>query len=329
VLAELFKNGPLDKLVAGDEVAARYAGHPRADTLLTIHSFRNLGYDYATIRASDFKFPVGEHAQKNTISLNDAPVITDRASFEKYPWPELSMFPSKLADLKGLVPDGMKLIIIGPGGVLENAIRLVGYDNLCLMIYDDPKLVEEIFAAVGRRLVDYYREAVQHDIVGAVWANDDWGFKTQTMLAPADMRRFVVPWHKKIAEVAHAAGRPTIMHCCGRLDEVYDDIIDIIRHDGKHSYEDAIEPVEQAYERLSSRIAVIGGMDVDFVCRSTPAEVYRRARAMVERSAARGSYALGTGNSVPEYVPHANYFAMLAAANRERDDAWAEWADKL
>lgn len=329
VLAELFLNEPLYRLAAGPELAARFAGHPREDSLVTMHGFRNLGYDYATIRASDFRFPVGEVAHKSTQSLNAGALIADRAGFEKYPWPELADFPSRLADVGRLVPEGMKLIVIGPGGVLENAIRLVGYDSLCLMIYDDPDLVTEIFASIGRRLVDYYREAVQHEAVGAVWANDDWGFKTQTMLAPADMRRFVVPWHKRIAEVVHAAGRPVIMHCCGRLDEVYDDIIDVIGHDGKHSYEDAIEPVERAYERLRGRIAVIGGLDVDFVCRSEPADIFRRACAMIERSRTGGAYALGTGNSVPEYVPQRNYFAMLAAANRERDDGWARWAEGL
>jgi len=35
---------------------------------------------------------------------------------------------------------------------------------------------------------------------------------------------------------------------------------------------------------------------------------------MLDRSARAGGYALGTGNSVPEYVPDANYFAMISAA---------------
>jgi uroporphyrinogen decarboxylase len=68
---------------------------------------------------------------------------------------------------------------------------------------------------------------------------------------------------------------------------------------------------------------------VDFVCRSTPAEVHARSRAMLERAGARGGYALGTGNSVPEYVPLEKYFAMISAANRERDSAWAAWAEAL
>ena len=128
------------------------------------------------------------------------------------------------------------------------------------------------------------------------------------------MRRFVFPWHKKLVAAAHAAGRPAILHSCGNLAPVMDDIIDDIGYDGKHSYEDAILPVEEAYERYGSRIAVLGGMDVDFVCRSTPEKIYERSRAMLEKTRGRGGYALGTGNSVPPYVPQAHYFAMIRAA---------------
>jgi uroporphyrinogen decarboxylase len=34
---------------------------------------------------------------------------------------------------------------------------------------------------------------------------------------------------------------------------------------------------------------------------------------MLERTWDRGGYALGTGNSVPTYIPDENYFALLAA----------------
>jgi uroporphyrinogen decarboxylase len=50
------------------------------------------------------------------------------------------------------------------------------------------------------------------------------------------------------------------------------------------------------------------------VIRRSPADVYRRSAAMLERTRERGGYALGTGNSVPEYVPSDHYFAMTAAA---------------
>ncbi len=34
-------------------------------------------------------------------------------------------------------------------------------------------------------------------------------------------------------------------------------------------------PVEEAYDRYHSRIAILGGIDLDFVCRSTPEQIYQ------------------------------------------------------
>jgi uroporphyrinogen decarboxylase len=209
------------------------------------------------------------------------------------------------------LPSGMKLIVSGPRGVLENVIKLVGYENLCYMTIDDETLVSDIFEAVGSRIVKYYENCVSHEAVGAIIGNDDWGFKSQTLLPPDSMRRLVFPWHKQIVSIAHAAGKPAILHSCGCLKDIMDDIIDDIQYDGKHSYEDAIQPVEDVYNQYHDRIAILGGIDVDFVCRSTPEAVYERSQQMLKHDKA---YALGTGNSVPEYVPDENYFAMIQAA---------------
>ncbi len=312
-LFEFFLNGPLHtKLATGGGVEP---GSPEE----TVVAFRNAGYDYTTISPSDFHFPVGEHHNAQTISLNEGNVIRDRASFDLYRWPDPAKADFSLLERGAVVlPEGMKAICQGPGGLLENIISLVGFDNLCFLLADDPELTAEIFDAIGSRLVDFYRILVQHDAVGAIIGNDDWGFKTQPMISPDDMRRYVVPWHKRIAQVAHDAGKPAIMHCCGNVDDLMDDIINDIGYDGKHSYEDTIMPVEDAYETYGSRIAILGGLDVDFVIRSTPEEVYHRAKAMLERSAERGSYALGTGNSVPEYIPDDHYFAMIRAVTESR-----------
>ncbi len=55
-------------------------------------------------------------------------------------------------------------------------------------------------------------------------------------------------------------------------------------------------------------------MDVDYVISHSENEVYNRAMAMLERSSERGGYALGTGNSVPDYIPDRQYLAMIKAA---------------
>jgi uroporphyrinogen decarboxylase len=246
--------------------------------------------------------------------LNEGSVIHNRSDLDAFQWPDPQAAQYSLLDeIAGELPAGMKLVVYSPDGVFENVVDLVGFENLCLMIADDPALAEAIFEKVGERLLRYFELASRHASVGAVIGNDDWGFKTHTMLKPADLRRFVFPWYRRINESVHAAGKPVILHSCGHFTRIIDDIIADMQFDARHSYEDTIMPVEEAYERYHDRIAILGGIDVDFVCRSRPEEVFERSQAMLERAAGRGGYALGTGNSVPEYVPDSGYFAMIRA----------------
>jgi uroporphyrinogen decarboxylase len=247
------------------------------------------------------------------VSLNEGALITDRAGFEAYAWPDPDTADYDQLDAAE-PPEGMKYIVWGPGGVLENMIGIVGFDRLCLMTVDDPDLLEDVSAAVGERLARYYELSARSHNVGALMVNDDWGFKTQTMLDPPNMRKYVIAWHAEIVRRIHATGKPAILHSCGNLEAVMDDIIDVCGYDAKHSWEDAIVSVEDAYEQYGERIAIMGGIDVDFLCRQEPALIYLRSRSMLERSGGRGGYALGSGNSLPDYVPTENALAMRRAA---------------
>lgn len=311
VLFELFMNMPLYETVNG----RRLDGEKPLDVArFTVEAFHRLGYDYATVHASDFHFPLGERRRENSVSLNEGAMIFDEKSFESYAWPDPNACDySTLQKIKAYLPDGMKLMVMGPGGVLENVTSLLGYDNLCYMLYEDPELVGRVFDQVGSRLVAYYKNALCFDSVGLISSNDDWGFNTQTFLSPEHMRRYVIPWHKKIADTVHAAGRPVLLHSCGYMNEVIDDIV-AAGFDAKHSFEDNIMPIEEAYEKWHGRIALLGGIDMNFICTRPAGDVRARVRAMLERVSGRGGWAVGTGNSIPEYVPYAQYFSMVEEA---------------
>lgn len=311
VLFELFMNMKLYELANGCKPAG---SDELSIARFTVDAFRKLGYDYATLHGSTFSFPRNSQDRRSTISLNDGNIITDEASFEAYEWPDPDAFDySKLERIRPYLPDGMKLMVMGPGGVLENVISLVGYDNLCYMLYDESQLAQQIFDEVGSRILGYYKNVVQYDTVGLISSNDDWGFNTQTMISPDDMRKYVIPWHKKIIELVHGAGKPIFLHSCGNLKELMGDIVDI-GFDAKHSFEDNILPIEDAYEAWHDRIALLGGIDVDFIVRRPAEDVKKRVAAMLERTSGRGGWAVGTGNSVPEYIPIKQYLAMTETA---------------
>ena len=304
----------------------RLAGEPLnretsdADRLMRLYvkAFCAAGYDYTVVPHYHFRglnFPATERDRTESIGMAHGGTIHDRASFEKYPWPDPEATDwEALERLKPHVPDGMKLMIFTSGGVLENLVSLLGYEELCFMLEDDPKLVQEITDAIGSRLLRFYELGLQHDNVGAAFVNDDWGFKSQPFLAPEHMRKLITPWHRRFVQTIHATGRPAILHSCGELKLLWEDIINDLQFDGKHSYEDTILPVEDAYEKYGLRIAILGGIDVDFLCRATPDAIYRRCKAMIERTQTRGGYGLGSGNSIANYVPVENFNALRRAA---------------
>lgn len=286
----------------------------RAAIAATIRANDALGYDYAIITSSGFHYPFGQTAYKGTLSLNDSPVIADRASFDAYPWPDAAAFDAEHIDMaKELLPDGMKLMIWMADGLLETVIRLVGYESLCMMLYDDEALVSDIFERVGAGYLEYFWRCVSRHEVMALVSSDDWGFNTQTMLSPKALRKYVFPWQRAYVNLAHEHGKYAVLHSCGAFGEIIDDILDI-GFDARHSYEDKILPVEDAYEKLHGSIAVLGGIDMDFLVRRSEEEISARARAMLERASNRGGYALGSGNSIADYVPFSHYQAMISTA---------------
>ena len=310
-LFELFMNMPLYETVNGRKYGS-------ADMLgqlaFTAEAFAKLGYDYVTAYASRMEFPTSRRAHLDTVSLSGGGLVSDWESFESYPWPDPDGFDySHLKEIKKYLPGNMKLMVMGPGGVLENVTAIVGYENLCYMLYEDKELVKTLFDQVGRLLLKYYERALAYDTVGFLCLNDDWGFNTQTFLSPAQMREYVFPWHKRMVDLAHAAGRPVLLHSCGNLRDVMEDVF-AMGFDAKHSFEDLIQPVEEAYEQYHDRIAIAGGMDVDFICRQSEDIIRSRVRAMIARTDSRGGYLMGTGNSVPAYMPPNKYLAMVKEA---------------
>jgi uroporphyrinogen decarboxylase len=313
VLFEYFTNNKLNAMLAGQP---GFEPESREDNFrLTIQAFNNAGYDHVTIPSRFYpslKFETAVHPKKASVSQNEGAIIADWESFTNYHWPDPAEGDYSVFDTYApLLPRTMKFVTPGPGGVLENAIDLVGFERLCYMIYEDESLAQAVFDAVGCRLLQFYGFCASAESVGALIVNDDWGFKTQTIFDPENMRKFIFPWHKKIVEAIHDHGKPAILHSCGNIYGMLDEIIDDLGYDAKHSFEDVILPVEEAYQQWGDRIAILGGIDMDFLVTRKPGEIKKRASALLQMTGLKG-YALGSGNSIPEFVPMGNYLAMIS-----------------
>ncbi|MEM5774839.1 MAG: uroporphyrinogen decarboxylase family protein [Anaerolineaceae bacterium] len=238
-------------------------------------------------------------------------VIQTWQDFEQYRWPQwASHNDADFEFMAASLPEGMKMTFT-TGGVLEWVMWLMGFVPFSMALYEQPDLVEAMFQRIGDLLAGVVEKAASLPGVGAFFLGDDMGYKTGTFIKPAHMRQYVFPQQKRLAGITHSHGLPFLLHACGNLETIMDDLIDKVGIDAKHSYEDSILPVTEAKRRYGDRIAILGGVDVHFLCTATEDEVRSYTRHVLEECMPGGGYALGTGNSVANYIPVRNYLAML------------------
>ena len=244
-------------------------------------------------------------------------VIGNRRDFESYPWPDASS-PIDFSHFKtvaGLIPEGVKIVGGVCAGPYEWVSKMMGVMGLSYALADDPDLVTDMFAAVGALHHGAVRQLATMECIGALRQGDDLGFKTSTFLSPDQLRQWVFPVYARMTEEAHRNGKPFILHSCGNLDEVYEDILGC-GIDAKHSFEDVILPVQNFKARYGERVTPLGGLDVDFICRADENELREYARRKIEQCFADGYWALGTGNSLTDYMPVENYITILEEGMR-------------
>ena len=206
-------------------------------------------------------------------------------------------------------------------GIFECVQELVGYEDLCYMRADDPELYEDMFARVGKNNLTIWNRFLKEfgDIYCVCRFGDDLGFKSATLLAEDDIRSLIIPQYKKIIDAVHAAGKPFLLHSCGNIFNVMEDLI-AAGINAKHSNEDQIAYFPVWVEKYGDRIGNFGGIDTDCVCRLDPQQMHEYISDVVSRSVGHGGFAFGSGNSIPDYVPADGYRCMNETVRRIRGD---------
>ena len=78
---------------------------------------------------------------------------------------------------------------IGPEDVVLLHLSIGSPVNEVFRIVNIAASLGRLSGPVGSRLADFYGRCARHPRVGAIIGNDDWGFKTQSMLAPGSSFR--------------------------------------------------------------------------------------------------------------------------------------------
>lgn len=285
--------------------------------------FLECGYDTATFELCIGPIMPGSGALGGHVKG----VIQTREDFERYPWKELpdryfSTYGEYFSALREAMPAGMKAIGGVGNGVFECVQDLVGYMDLCYLSADDPELYADLFAKMGQVSAAIWERFVKEygDIYCVLRFGDDLGYKSNTLLPAEDIRAHVLPVYQSIVEIVHRAGKPFLLHSCGCIFDLMEDLIEKVKINAKHSNEDQIAPFPYWVETYGERIGNFGGIDTDAVCRLSKPEMREYIQEVIAKCTGHGGFAFGSGNSIPNYVPLEGFLTMVETVRELRNE---------
>jgi len=259
-----------------------------------------------------------EDEREHYLTERDIPTIRNRSDHEGYPWPEPSQMCLRDEDRMlietaiDMAPDAMG-ILAHRIGIFEVINHLAGYENYCYLLADDPTLVDEMAERIGRINLRVLEEAVGYDRIDILHMGDDIACRHGLLVSPDLLRRWLFPWMKRYADVAHRHGKVFTYHSDGDFSAVVEDII-AAGVDGKQAFEDLSYPVTAFKKQYGDRIAALGGIDMDKLVRLPEPELRQYVRQVLGVCTRGGGYAVGSGNCFAPYVPDSQYMAMLDEA---------------
>jgi uroporphyrinogen decarboxylase len=193
--------------------------------------------------------------------------------------------------------------------------NLCGMERLLTSYIEEPAFARRL----GEVVVDYSarlcRLAVREG-AEVVVLSDDYAFKSGPLMSPGQFREFVAPLLLQAVEAVHDAGALCVKHTDGNAWDLLGGIVE--------AGVDAVGPLEpgagmdlaRVKQRFGNRVAVVGNVDVDLLCRGTPDEVRAATRAVVESASPGGGYVLSSGNTITSAVQPANFLAMVEEGRR-------------
>jgi len=211
-------------------------------------------------------------------------------------------------------PDRFRVYALG-FSLYERAWTLRGMENLMMDFIEHPDFVRELLDAIVEWNIAQVEEALKYDI-DCVYFGDDWGQQRGLQMGPRIWREFIRPAAERMYRVVKEAGRYVMIHSCGDVDELFDDLIEMGLN-CFNPFQPEVMEVDALVRRYRGRLAFFGGLSTQQTLPyGSPAEVCRETEHLLEMGS-DGGYILSPAHAVPGDVPLENMLAFIEAAQAQ------------
>ena len=242
--------------------------------------------------------------------------VLPRPTLESYSFPDplaptaFSGVPEKSKQYK----DRFRVFVLG-FSLYERAWTLRGLQPLLMDFYDNPKFMHELLKTITDYNIIQIKEAVKYDI-DAIRFGDDWGQQHGLQMGPKLWHEFIYPQLKRMYRVVKDANKYVIIHSCGDVDELFDDLVDI-GVNCFNPFQPEVMDIVSLMKQYRGRLAFHGGMSTQKILPYGSVEDVRRETQRLLELGRDGGYIFSPAHDVPKDVPLENMLAFIETVQNQ------------
>lgn len=194
----------------------------------------------------------------------------------------------------------------------ERAWTLRGMPELMIDMLEAPDWVDRLLDAITEFNLGIIEEAVKYDI-DAMMFGDDWGHQRGLLLSPRLWRRFLKPRLAQMYGAVKRAGKAVFIHSCGKVQELFPDLIAIGVDVFNPFQPEVMDPYEMK-RQFGRDLSFFGGMSIQRILPyGTPQQVRDEARRLMDEVGRGGGYIIAPSHDMTGDIPTENMVAFIEA----------------
>ncbi|HET6486124.1 MAG TPA: uroporphyrinogen decarboxylase family protein [Spirochaetia bacterium] len=194
--------------------------------------------------------------------------------------------------------------------LFERAWTLAGMENVLASMVDDKGFVNELLDRILDFDLEVTRKALSYDIDGMRFG-DDWGQQRGLIMGPVLWRELIKPRIARLYALVHAAGKRVFIHSCGKVDELFPDLIEV-GVDVFNPFQPEVMDVEEMKRLHGERISFFGGISTQRTLPyGTVEQVRTEVRTLIRTVGNGGGYIAAPAHDIPKDAKPQNVAAML------------------
>ena len=194
--------------------------------------------------------------------------------------------------------------------LFERSWTLAGMEEILMAMAAGDPFADELFDGILAYDEAVVRRALAFDIDG-VRFGDDWGQQRGLIMGPALWRTYIKPRVRRLYGVVKAAGRRVFIHCCGKIDEIFPDLIEC-GVDVFNPFQPEVMDVQEVKRRYGRDLTFFGGISTQKTLPyGTVSQVRDEVRRLIDTIGRDGGYIAAPAHDVPRDARPENVAALL------------------